>query len=318
MSEFSGPADETEAVATIRRALDLSVTLLDTADVHRPFTNEQLFGRAIWGRRDRVTLATKFGIVRGEDGARLGIRGDEVDLHRACAASPRRLGVDTTDLYYQHRVASATPIEETVGAMADLVTAGKVRFLGLSEAAPETIRRAHAVHPISALPTELSLSTRDAECRVLPAIRALGIGFVAYSPLGRGFLTGIIDRADSLAATDFRRTDPRFVPGNAEHNRRLVRELKVTRATPSRRPHKSRWRGCCAAGRTSSRSQAENAAPTGRQTPPRSPRRHASQTASTRCSRPALPPRPLRRQASAELRAHLTSANQRTDRVRTV
>src|SRR4029077_11823051 len=190
MSEFYGRADEGEAIATIHRALELGIDFLDTADMYGPFTNEKLVGRAIADRRDTVVLATKFGNVRGENGERLGIDGSPEYVRKACDASLRRLGTDHIDLYYQHRVDQTVPIEETVGAMAELVQQGKVRHLGLSEASPQTIRRAHAVHPITALQTEYSLWTRDPEAEVLPTVRELGIGFVAYSPLGRGFLTG--------------------------------------------------------------------------------------------------------------------------------
>jgi aryl-alcohol dehydrogenase-like predicted oxidoreductase len=222
MSEVYGRADEAEAIATIRRALDLGVTFLDTADMYGPFTNEKLVGRAIANRRSDVELATKFGNVRGENGERLGIRGDAEYVWQACHASLERLGVDHVDLYYQHRVDPNTPIEETVGAMAELVEAGKVRYLGLSEAAPETIRRAHAVHPITALQTEYSLWSRDPEDEVLPTVRELGIGFVAYSPLGRGFLSGRIRSADDLDPEDFRRNHPRFRGENFERNLELV------------------------------------------------------------------------------------------------
>ena len=189
MSEFYGEADEGEAIATIHRALELGIDFLDTADMYGPFTNEKLVGRAIADRRDQVVLATKFGNQRGEDGSFLGISGSPEYVRTACDASLERLGVDTIDLYYQHRVDQTVPIEETVGAMAELVEQGKVRYLGLSEASPDTIRRAHAVHPISALQTEYSLWTRDPEAEILPTVRELGIGFVPYSPLGRGFLT---------------------------------------------------------------------------------------------------------------------------------
>jgi aryl-alcohol dehydrogenase-like predicted oxidoreductase len=227
MSEFYGRADEGEAIATIRRALELGVTLLDTADAYGPFTNERLVGRAIEGRRDEVVLATKFGIVRGPNGERLGVRGDPDYVRQACDASLDRLGVDSIDLYYQHRVDRNTPIEETVGAMGELVAAGKVRYLGLSEASPATIRRAHAVHPISALETEYSLWTRDPEDEVLPTTRELGIGFVAYSPLGRGFLSGQIRSTAGLADDDFRRTNPRFQGVNLAHNLDLVVRLRA-------------------------------------------------------------------------------------------
>jgi aryl-alcohol dehydrogenase-like predicted oxidoreductase len=212
MSEFYGLTDEGEAIATIRRALDLGVTFLDTADIYGPFTNETLVGRAIAGRRSDVELATKFGNVRAENGERLGIRGDAEYVRQACDASLDRLGVDHIDLYYQHRVDPKVPIEETVGAMAGLVEAGKVRHLGLSEASATTIRRGHATHPITALQTEYSLFTRDIEDEILPTLRELGIGLVPYSPLGRGLLTGTITSEDTLDESDSRRSPyfPRF------------------------------------------------------------------------------------------------------------
>ena len=226
MSDFYGTANEVRSIAAIHRAVELGVTLLDTADMYGPFTNEQLIGRAIRDRRDRVTLATKFGNVRNEEGAFLGISGRPEYVRQACDASLRRLGVDVIDLYYQHRVDPNTPIEDTVGAMADLVLAGKVRYLGLSEAAPVTIRRAHTVHPIAALQTEYSLWSRDPEQELLGTCRELGIGFVAYSPLGRGFLTGAFQTPDDLAPDDWRRTNPRFGAANFEHNLDLVREVR--------------------------------------------------------------------------------------------
>ena len=226
MSEFYGSADEGEAIATIQRALDLGVTFLDTADMYGPFTNEKLVGRAIAGRRDEVVLATKFGNQRGEDGSFLGINGKPDYVRAACDASLRRLGVEHIDLYYPHRVDKTVPIEETVGAMAELVEQGKVRHLGLSEASPETIRRAHAVHPISALQTEYSLWTRDPEDAVLPTVRELGIGFVAYSPLGRGFLSGAITKPEDLAEDDFRRRNPRFQGANFDKNLELVERVR--------------------------------------------------------------------------------------------
>lgn len=227
MSEFYGRTNEAEAIATIHRALELGVTLLDTADAYGPFTNELLVGRAIEGWRDQVVLATKFGNVRGPGVERLGIRGDPDYVRQACDASLERLGVDYIDLYYQHRVDRNTPIEETVGAMAELVAAGKVRHLGLSEASPATIRRAHAVHPISALQTEYSLWSRDPEDDVLPTVRELGISFVAYSPLGRGFLSGQIRAPEDLAEDDFRRGNPRFQDENFARNLELVERVRA-------------------------------------------------------------------------------------------
>jgi aryl-alcohol dehydrogenase-like predicted oxidoreductase len=226
MSEFYGTSDEGESIATIHRALELGVTLLDTADAYGPFTNEQLVGKAIQGRREQVVLATKFGNQRAADGSWLGINGRPEYVRSACDASLRRLGVDHIDLYYQHRVDSTVPIEETVGAMAELVRQGKVRFLGLSEAAPATIRRAHAVHPITALQTEYSLWSRDPEEGILQTVRELGIGFVAYSPLGRGFLTGQITKIEDLAPNDFRRRNPRFQAENFHKNLMLVERVK--------------------------------------------------------------------------------------------
>jgi aryl-alcohol dehydrogenase-like predicted oxidoreductase len=227
MSEFYGPADDAQSIAVIHRALELGVTFLDTADMYGPFVNEQLVGRAIAGHRDEVVLATKFGNSRGENGERLGIRGD-ADYVRQCAeASLRRLGVDHIDLYYQHRVDDKVPIEETWGALAELVTAGKVRHLGISEAAPATIRRANAVHPITALQSEWSLWSRDIEDEVVPTARELGIGIVPYSPLGRGFLTGEITSVDDLAEDDFRRHSPRFAGENFTRNLDLVTSVRA-------------------------------------------------------------------------------------------
>jgi aryl-alcohol dehydrogenase-like predicted oxidoreductase len=231
MSEFYGTADEDQAVATIHRALELGITLLDTADMYGPWTNEKLVGRAIAGRRDEVVLATKFGNVRGDDGAFLGVRGDADYVRECCEASLRRLGVDTIDLYYQHRVDPETPIEETVGAMAELVREGKVRHLGLSEAGAETIRRAHAVHPISALQTEYSLFERGVEAELLPTVRELGIGFVPYSPLGRGILTGALRRQEDFEAGDARMERfPRFQRENLDANVALVERLEALAA----------------------------------------------------------------------------------------
>ncbi len=223
MSEFYGSADESEAIATIHRALELGVTLLDTADMYGFGDNELLVGRAIADRRDQVVLATKFGMVRDrEDPTQRGVSGRPDYVRSACDASLRRLGIEHIDLYYQHRVDPDVPIEETVGAMAELVSAGKVRFVGLSEAAPETIRRAHRVHPISALQTEYSLWSRDPEAEILPTLRELGIGFVAYSPLGRGFLTGRFKTPNDFPEDDFRRFNPRFQGENFARNLELV------------------------------------------------------------------------------------------------
>jgi len=226
MSDFYGPRDEAESSATIQRALDLGLTFLDTADMYGPFTNEELVGKAIRDRRDSVVLATKFGIVRTEDPTFRGIDGRPEYVRACCEASLKRLGVETIDLYYQHRVDPKTPIEETVGAMSELVNEGKVRFLGLSEAAPDTIRRAHAVHPITALQTEYSLWSRDAEDEALAACRMLGVGFVAYCPLGRGFLSGVIRRLDDLAENDQRRSHPRFQGENFQKNLDLVKGVR--------------------------------------------------------------------------------------------
>jgi aryl-alcohol dehydrogenase-like predicted oxidoreductase len=227
MSEFYGTGDQQEAERTIRRALDLGVTFLDTADMYGPFTNERLVGQAIAGRREEVVLATKFGNERGEDGSFRGVNGKPDYVRRACEASLQRLGVDVIDLYYQHRVDTKVPVEDTWGALRELVEAGKIRYAGISEAAPETIRRAHAVQPVTAVQTEYSLWTRDPEENgVLATCAELGIGFVAYSPLGRGFLSGEIRSIDDLAPDDFRRHNPRFQGAAFEQNLKLVDRVR--------------------------------------------------------------------------------------------
>jgi aryl-alcohol dehydrogenase-like predicted oxidoreductase len=238
MSEFYGPSSEKDSIATIDRALELGINMLDTADMYGPFKNEELIGRAIKGKRDRVMIATKFGNVRdAKDPTKRGVNGRPEYVRQACEGSLKRLGVETIDLYYQHRVDPSTPIEDTVGAMADLVREGKVRYLGLSEASVATIRRAHKVHPISAVQTEYSLWSRDPEEGLLDSLRMLGIGFVAYSPLGRGFLTGQIKRVEDLAADDFRRQNPRFQGANFQKNLELVTKVeeiaKEHRCTPA-------------------------------------------------------------------------------------
>lgn len=226
MSEFYGPGDDTESIATIHRALDLGVNFFDTSDAYGPYTNEELVGRALRGRRDAAIIATKFGIVRGPDPTTRSVSGKPEYVRKACEASLKRLGIDRIDLYYQHRVDTNTPIEDTVGAMARLVEEGKIRYLGLSEAAPDTLRRACKTHPIAALQTEYSLWSREPEDGLLALCEELGVGFVAYSPLGRGFLTGEIRRFEDFAPDDFRRMSPRFQGDNFQKNLALVDRIK--------------------------------------------------------------------------------------------
>jgi len=236
MSEFYGETDEAESLATLERALELGINFLDTADVYGPYKNEELLGKFLKGKRDRVVLATKFGIVRGPDPSSRGVSGKPEYVKSGCDASLRRLGTDHIDLYYQHRVDPNTPIEDTVGALAQLISAGKVRYIGLSEAKPDTIRRAHAVHPLSALQTEYSLFSRDPETELIPLTRDLGIAFVAYSPLGRGLITGSIQKREDLSADDWRRTSPRFDDQALRQNLEYVHRVESIAAQKSVTP----------------------------------------------------------------------------------
>ncbi len=285
-----GKGDEADGVATIHRALELGVTFLDTAEVYGPYTNEELVGRAIAGHRGEFEIATKFGfVIDPTDPYRRGVDGSPENARRACEGSLKRLGVDQIDLFYQHRVDPSVPIEETVGAMAELVEAGKVRYLGLSEASAETIRRAHATHPITAVQSEYSLWTRDPEDGVLVTLRELGIGLVAYSPLGRGFLTGQIRSLEDLPEDDWRRSNPRFQEDALRKNLRLadrVKELATKRGVTRR---SSRWRGCSQRATTLSRSRERRARSGSRKTlpPSRSRSRRTRWRSSTRPSRPA-------------------------------
>lgn len=259
MSEFYGATDEKESLATLERALELGINFLDTADVYGPFKNEELLGRFLKGKRDRVFLATKFGIIRGSDPLKRGVDGRPEYVKSACEASLQRLGSGHIDLFYQHRVDPKTPIEETVGALADLVKMGKVRYIGLSEANPETIRRAHAVHPVTALQTEYSLFSREPEGEILPTTRKLGIAFVAYSPLGRGFLSGRIQKPEDLEEGDWRRTVPRFTEEAIDANLTLVDRVKGIARRKGITPSQLALAGCSLRAKISSRYRAPSA-----------------------------------------------------------